>query len=198
MRCLNCRAQFNKKYNFCPFCGQTAINPQEELEQFGMLGRTDLTPEELNRNQRSNDNLKAIDYFMNSVLNGFMKGMENTQINNTPNGIKIKIGLPAKKQQEMKTIPREISQEQIKKMSALPREVAKTSIKRIGDKILYELNTPGVISPEDIFISKLESGYEIKAIGDKKVYINSLPVNLPIKTLMLNQDRLLVEFMTKE
>jgi hypothetical protein len=59
-------------------------------------------------------------------------------------------------------------------MGKLPRAKAKSSSKRLGDRLVYELVTPGVTSPKDIFISKLESGYEIKAIGQKKVYSKNL------------------------
>ena len=81
-----------------------------------------------------------------------------------------------------------------KRMSSMPRTIAKTSVKRINDKIIYELNIPGINSPEDVFVSKLESGYEIKAIGEKKVYVNSLPIDLPIIKFTINSDKLFLEF----
>lgn len=49
-------------------------------------------------------------------------------------------------------------------------------------------------SIKDIFVSKIESGYEIKALAKNKVYVNSLPVNLPILSFTLNNDSLFVEF----
>ena len=83
-------------------------------------------------------------------------------------------------------------------MSTLPREKAKTNVKRLGDKIIYELATPGVSSPEDIFISKLETGYEIKAIGSKKIYVNSIPINLQLKNYSISKSKLSVEFKAQE
>jgi len=85
----------------------------------------------------------------------------------------------------------------LKKMGSLPRAKAKTSVKRFGNKVVYELSTPGVISAEDVFISKLESGYEIKAIGDKKVYVNSVPINLPLKKYSIVNNKLLFEFLAE-
>jgi len=79
-------------------------------------------------------------------------------------------------------------------MSDLPRTEAKTSIRRIGDRLIYELNTLGVNSPQDIFISKTESGYEIKALGSKKVYVNSIQIDLPLRGYALQKNKLLVEF----
>ena len=79
-------------------------------------------------------------------------------------------------------------------MSNLPRAPAKTSVRRLSDKVVYELSAPGIESVEDVFVSKLENGYEIKAIGGKKVYVNSLPVNLQLKGFSISENKLLVEF----
>ncbi len=84
--------------------------------------------------------------------------------------------------------------EKLKKMSLMPREKAKTNIKRLSDKIVYELATPGVASLQDIFISKLESGYEVKAVGENKVYVNSIPLNLPIKSYSIIDNKISLEF----
>ena len=65
------------------------------------------------------------------------------------------------------------------------------------DKLIYELSTPGLDSKEDIFLSKVETGYEVKAIGSKKVYVNTLQVNLPLHDLSVANNKLLVEFKTK-
>lgn len=64
----------------------------------------------------------------------------------------------------------------------------------MSDKVIYELAVPGVQSVQDIFISKLESGYEVKAIGKRKVYVNSLPVNLPLKKYSITDKQVIVEF----
>ena len=89
-----------------------------------------------------------------------------------------------------------VSEKQFEKMNSLPRVKAETKVKRINDKIVYELETPGIESPNDVFVSKLESGYEIKAIGDKKVYVNTLPINLPLKAMSLNKEKLFIEFVS--
>jgi hypothetical protein len=79
----------------------------------------------------------------------------------------------------------------------LPRVEASSSMKRLGDKIVYELKTLGVSSLEDVFVSKLAEGYEIKAIGTKKVYVNSLPVELPLQGYTLHEKGLTLEFGTQ-
>ena len=40
----------------------------------------------------------------------------------------------------------------------------------MGNKVIYNLEVPGVNDIDDIFINKLESSIEIKAISDDKVY----------------------------
>ena len=87
-----------------------------------------------------------------------------------------------------------MSKEQLEKISKLPKANAKTNMKRLGDKIIYDLHAPGIESIKDIFVSKLESGYEIKALAKNKVYVNSLPVNLPISSFTLTNEKLSIEF----
>src|SRR3989344_3077431 len=71
---------------------------------------------------------------------------------------------------------------------------SKAEIRRLSDKIIYELATPGVSNVEDIFVSKVESGYEVKAVGSKKVYFNSLQINLPLKKYFVKDNCLTLEF----
>ena len=58
----------------------------------------------------------------------------------------------------------------------MPRAEAKTKLRRLSDKVVYEIAAQGIESPDDVLISKLESGYEIKAIGKKKIYVNTIPM----------------------
>jgi hypothetical protein len=91
-------------------------------------------------------------------------------------------------------VKRALTEKQMERIAALPRKQAKTQIKRFGNKVLYELATPGVLDTEDVFVSRLESGYEVKALGNSKMYVNTLPINLPIKSVMLEKNKIIVEF----
>ena len=86
--------------------------------------------------------------------------------------------------------------EQLERISKLPKAAAKSVMKRMGDKVIYELTAPGVISLNDILVSKLESGYEVKAIGKTKVYVNTLP-ELPLDRYGIDKDKLLFDFKTQ-
>ena len=207
VKCENCGSQNEATFSYCPHCGNSFVDSRKEKLDYGLLGREDseesLMPE----------NFGFMDKMLNSLVNSMMKSldkqlqnqfkdaneMDRTEIRTFPNGVKIKISGPfyEKPRKRIKANV-EIHPEKIKKMSSLPREKAKTNVKRFGDKIVYELATPGVSSIQDIFISKLESGYEVKALGDKKVYVNSIPLNLPIKSYSIVNDKVSVEFLPRE
>ena len=198
VKCESCGRDTDKKYNFCPYCGKSMLNKFDESINFGMIGKSDMKDEDYLRNNAPGLGMldRVISSMVGNLAKNLMNEMKGAEIKNTPNSISIRIGAPGKivKREERK-IPRMINEEKIKKMSEMPRTTAKTAVKRIGNKIIYELSIPDIESPEDVFVSKLESGYDIKAVsGNKKVYVNSLPINLPIKSLAINPNALFVEF----
>ncbi len=215
-KCDNCKIKVDKGFSYCPNCGYGISDKEKEFRDFGILGKGDLDESDSLNEQPQGFGItdKIINSMVNSLMKSlnkqfrdmdkeFAKQMENdmnkAEIQTFPNGIKIRIGYPQEgKQKKPSILKKEPSSDQIKKLSSLPKASAKSSIKRLSDTILYELATPGVESVRDIFVSKLEEGYEIKAIGSKKVYTNSLPINLPLKRLSLLKDKLLVEFKTDE
>jgi hypothetical protein len=196
--CPECESELDDSFSFCPYCGIYLLDPEEEMEDFGMLGKNDVSNNFAN--ERMNIGYGLTDRFLGALINNLartfeqqFREMEKAEISNMPNGIKIKIGMPQQNIQHQK-INKPISEEQLKKMAALPRATAKTTVRRLSDKVIYELNTPGLISVDDVIVSKLESGYEIKAIGDKKVYVNSLPIKLPLRSFSIYDNKLFVEF----
>jgi len=171
------------------------------MKDYGMLGVGDEIIEEEEADFGITD--RIIGSLMNSLMKNlnkqfrqFDKGIDGPGVKNYPNGIRVKIGpsTPTRRKSEKSLFNKQISEKQLERMSSLPRIEAVTKVKRLNDKIVYELNTPGIESADDIFISKLESGYEIKVIGEKKVYVNSLPINLPLMSLSMNKEKLFVEF----
>lgn len=204
IKCENCNLKIENKFNFCPSCGTEIIN-ENEIRDLGMLGKSDLPNQEINQEIPVQQNFGFTDKIISSIINSLIKNidkqfkeLDKTEVRTFPNGIKIRIGSPMQVQEEkVRLIKPRVTEEQIKRMSSLPRSNAKTSVKRLGDKVIYELSASGINSPEDVFVSKLESGYEIKAIGNKKVYINSLPINLPIRGFVIHENKLLVEFKAK-
>lgn len=209
IKCDNCKSAIEEKFNFCPYCGQSTIDEQAERKEFGLLGKDDFSNPRKSQNENPLAGMGISDKIFNSLVNNLMKSMEgqfknmpelendnNARIEKTPNGIKIKIGIPVQEARERKPKQKrkEITQEQLDKMSKLPRVEAKTKIKRLSDKVVYEIAASGIESPDDVFISKLENGYEIKAIGKRKVYVNSLPISLPMRGFSFDNKTLLIEF----
>ena len=183
VKCGSCNSKIGKDFSYCPYCGNSTLDPKRETEEFGMLGKNDFSNTQDNYTQGFGLTDKLITSMFNSLMKTLDKQMKNqfndiasesehehAEIKTLPNGIKIKISGPhtfplKRKVRQPQKI--EISEDQIKKMSSLPRAKAKANVKRVGGKVFYELSTPGVSSAQDIFISKIESGYEIKAIGEK-------------------------------
>ncbi|MCX8159251.1 MAG: zinc ribbon domain-containing protein [Candidatus Pacearchaeota archaeon] len=212
-KCKRCDSKISNEFSFCPYCGFSLLDKEKELRDFGFLGKNDAIDNEMDLFFK---NFSLTDKMINSIINKMMKNLtkelknfENqdsknlseAEIKQLPNGIKISIGMPLqniKKINDEKTIKKQtqkiISQEQIEKLSKLPRAEAKTKIRRLSNKIIYELDTPGISSINDVFVSKLESGYEIKAIGSKKIYVNSIPITLPLKDISIENDKLFIEF----
>ena len=204
-QCENCGSKTEKKNNFCPRCGNSFIDSDEQ-EDFGLLGKDDFT----DQMQNPAASLGITDRLFSSIFNNLVKTLdrqfqsqfremekdEGAEIRTLPNGIRIKIsGRPQKRNKKEKAKNSvELTEEQIEKMSSLPRAKAKSSLKRFGDRLVYEISAPGVDSKEDIFISKLESGYEVKAIGNKKIYVNSIPISLPLQKYSILNNKIFVEF----
>lgn len=214
LKCENCSSSLSTIFSFCPYCGNSLTNREKEKKEFGMLGKMDANSLSTDQNQMGGMGLGGLgisDKMISSIFNKLMKtlgsqfndvnNMDNTEVSNIPNGIKIRIGVPKINKtpiQKKSPIEKQITDKQIKKMAKLPRTPAKTTVKRLSNKVIYELTTPGLSNKEDVFISKLESGYEIKAIGSKKVYVNNIPISLPLKNLSLLKNKLLLEFHTPE
>jgi HSP20 family molecular chaperone IbpA len=80
-----------------------------------------------------------------------------------------------------------------KKFSGLPKKDPKIDRRRLSDKVVYEIEIPGVKSLKDISIVQLENSIEIKALTKNHVFHKILPVNLPIKKYNLSRGTLTLE-----
>jgi hypothetical protein len=197
-KCGRCSSKIKDSFDFCPYCGVDLRNPEKDAKEFGLLGKNEFQGGAPLTGGFGGLGItdRMINSLMKSIVNALdkqMKDIEPGNIQNMPNGVKIQFGIPPQRKKEKKQT-KAITQEQIERMSGLPRVEAKTDVRRFSNRVVYEIKAPGVESVEDVFVSKLESGYEVKAIGKKKVYVNSIPVNLPLKSYTLSEEGLLVEF----
>jgi len=207
-KCENCNRKINNSYDFCPHCGNSF---NENSEDWGMLGKTDT----INEFEQFSNSLfggmggKIIGGMLGKTLKMLEQEIQKemkTQ-NSTPktnfeliiNGKRIDpkdIRVSQQRQivkKQRKILPN-ISNESLKKISKLPKKEPLTNIRRLADRVIYEINMPGVNSVNDISIIKLETSIEIKAIADKKAYFKVIPINLPIIDYNLSKGRLVIEF----
>lgn len=207
-KCKRCEGKLKEVYSFCPYCGMDLRNPEKDMEDFGMLGKgNNIEGFPLIGGGGLGVSDKIVDKILNSFMRNIpdlMKNLEKQmddvepEIQSLPNGIRIKVRGPFKKsgseKEKKKDVQKVITSEQIKRMSSLPRVEAKSNVKRLSDKVVYELKAPGVEDVQDVFVSKLENGYEVKAIGRKKVYVSNIPINLPLRGYKVSDVGLTVEF----
>jgi len=215
-KCLKCGKKIGEKDNFCPNCGFR--NNSENGEDFGMLGRNDLMPS-LNEiklpigfNAIFNSLMKNLSKELDGQLRSNLMNEEekpavkkvkrdglSISISTFGNGPpKIKVNQlgdnPQLKEEKTKPFKQNIfTAEKIKEFASLAREEPKTEIRRLSNKVVYEIQMPGVKSIEDVSIMKLESSIEIKAISKKKAYAKVIPINLPIKKYNLSDGKLVLE-----
>ena len=87
----------------------------------------------------------------------------------------------------------DFSHDGLKNFSKLPKEEPKTNVRRLSDKVIYEIEMPGVKSIKDISVIKLESSIEIKAVSEEKSYSKLIPFNLPIINYNFVKGKLILE-----
>lgn len=220
--CQRCGKKTSKGNSFCPSCG-FALGKINNQQDFGMLGKND-SFNELNpfanspfqgisgsfMNKMISNTMKMLEKEMEKEMRSNSK---NPNINNNPNnlprtkirlminGKEVKLNEGIEKESSKKDKPKQthfkfknFSEEQIKKFSKLHKKQPKTELKRIADKIIYEIEIPGVESVEDVSITNLESSIELKALGKEKAYSKSIPINLPIVGYDFSEGLLVLEF----
>jgi len=92
-------------------------------------------------------------------------------------GVKIKIRSPRRV-----VVKREDDRRVLRKVPDV-KEEAVMNVKRIRDKIIYELELPGVKSLRDVKLMRFPESLEVRAYAPEKLYFKIIPLN--------KQDRLL-------
>lgn len=219
-KCKKCGNSVSEKHDYCHHCGNLLNKEFENEEDFGILGKNDIMKMGNNFGLPFGFN-KMFGSIMRNLtkeLNKEMMNMDNEmkkkpQKNIQQNGISIKIsssgnnspeiridsfgdGSNKRKvvQQTQKTIlQKNFSDENQKKSLNLPKEEPTTNVKRFSDKVVYEVDIPGVKSIDDVAINKLENSIEIKALTKDKVYAKIIPISLPVTNYSLTKGKLVLE-----
>ncbi|MCK9595762.1 hypothetical protein M0R19_01080 [Candidatus Pacearchaeota archaeon] len=214
-KCPKCKKNIEEKYSFCPYCG-TELE-QNEDNDWGMLGRNDAFSSmndiklPIGFNSLFNSLMKNLSKEFDEQLNANHFGEEKKTGKIKKDGISISIstfgtGAPkikvtplgnSQKLKEEKDIVKfkstNFTKEKIKEFLSLPREEPRTDIRRLSNRVIYELEMPGVKSIEDVSIIKLENSIEIKAVSKKKAYAKVIQISLPIKNYNLSEGKLTLE-----
>jgi len=217
-KCPRCNSKISKDFDFCPYCGSRF----NSSENWGMLGKNDFEPFRqeiklpMGLNTIFNSLVKSLDkefQQLDKELGREAIKQQNPKNNIHSGGISISIssagdsppkinvksfGNMPEFQQKEKQIKKQIkktefSEDNLKKLSKLPRQEPSTHVKRLSDKLIYEIDVPGVKSIKDISIIQLENSIEIKAIGKDKAYFKLIPLNFPIIAQKLSNGKLVLE-----
>lgn len=182
-KCKRCSQKVSKKYYYCPYCGtdlkgdaERSFEPMFNLGfPFNMLVK------------QIEKQFQEIDSHLGNDLDKALLDSGGISINiDTSSGqptIRIKTNSDQKeaKEKPARDITKigEISEDKLHKFSNLPKEEPSTKVRRFSNKLVYELNLPGVKS-ENLVISKRENSIEIKAFADNKAFFKLIPISLPI------------------
>ncbi len=225
--CRRCGKKVNNSYEFCPYCGSSLKNYREEdfglLGKSDIQSFEEIEELPMGFNAMFNFLMKNLGKDLNKHLNEVEREFDENRFKNIDRqprvkkrGISINIstlgnGQPRIRvksfgddeifaQKKFKKSPalKSFSEEKAREFLSLHREEPKTNIRRLSNKVVYEIEMPGVKKIEDISIVKLESSIEIKAISKNKAYSKLIPVNLPIINYNFEKEKLILEFGVRE
>ena len=212
-KCKNCGEKIDDSYNFCPFC-RISLKDNFDDEDFGLLGRND-SMDEIKLPMGFNHLLNSLMKGMNAQFKELEKQTKNEQkkpemkkggisisistSGNRPPEIKVTSfgNAPGFKETEQKIGEKakaiKLPSSDWKKFSGVPKKKPETNIRRFSNKVVYEIDLPGVKSVEDISIIQLENSIEIKAFAKDKVFHKIIPISLPITNYNLSKGKLVLE-----
>ena len=204
--CSRCEEKSSNRHNFCPNCG-VPFNGKSSKKDFGMLGESDDEEMEIANSLFGGFGGKMMGKMLESAMKMLEKEMQKEMKKTKPktnlqlfvNGKKINLGNYA---QENKEEDEEISVEKLpnsdlKGFSDLKKKEPSTNVRRLSNKVVYEVDMPGIDSEKDLSIVKLENSIEIKAMSKNKAYKKIIPIGLPIKNYNLSKGKLVLELGVK-
>lgn len=146
-------------------------------------------PAKENAKQKAN-----FEIYINGKKINLPGNIEGVQIEEAP--FSADMGIRRPKQPKAK-IPRpKISEETLQKSSKLPRKEAKSHVSRTSDRVIYELETPGLNSLNNVLVNQLEDSLEVRAYTEKAVYFKTLTGKLPLMQYSISpsEGKLILEF----
>lgn len=194
-KCKSCGEKVERKFNYCPWCGGS-LKVGGSRDDFGMLGRNDTE-----RAQEETRLPFGMEKIMGSLVKQLEKQIGNMDIDERtgfPKGIKIQIARSPMGQVTKKPVKKRevvyVSNEEAERRSSLEKMKAESRMRRIGDVIIYEIETPGLKKKEDVVITELATGLEIRAYSKDKCYVKIIPLKVEVLGWKVEKEKVLVEF----
>lgn len=185
-KCPNCAKKIKQEFNFCPYCG-LSFKQHREQEDFGMLGRDDFADLQMPPIFSGLD--KIMGPLMKQLIEQF--GKETGEVSKQPRGLKIQI--TAKPPQTMQKSSRTMDEKEVERRRGLPKKEAESNVRRLSDKVVYEIDVPGVKSKDEVMITKLENSIEIKAYSDDACYTKNIPLKVDVLGYRVKDGRIVLE-----
>lgn len=197
-KCLSCAKKVERKFSYCPYCG-ASFRMLHDKEDFGMLGRDDFS-------ERAQEELKlpfGIEKIMNSLVKQLEKQMGNADFGDNrgmPKGIKIRVmrGVP-QMGQVVRQMPQKrkelikVSDREVERRMSLPKVEAESKVRRLADMIIYEIEAPGIQKKEDVVLTELATGLEIRAYSRNKCYVKFIPLKVEVIEYHIEKEKVIVE-----
>ncbi len=192
-KCRGCGEKIERKFNYCPWCGKGVKGDSN----MGMLGNSD--------SGNLVQDLK-LPFGVEKIMGGLVKqlekqlgNMDDNEKNGMPKGFKIQIARgpmgPQVSQQSnvKKRVNILVSSEEAERRNNLEKVNARSRVKRLGDVIIYEIEAPGISKKEDVVVTELETGIEIRAYSKDKCYVKVIPLKVEILGIRIDREKVSVE-----
>lgn len=224
-KCTGCGKKVSKSYEFCPHCGKNIIGLSSKSnfdseKNYGLLGQDD-GEEEFKLPFGLNMMLKPLMKELGKQMSLLDKELRREQgagnkVNSASPRFSIHVGMPGRKlirvnsfgpgmnmgQVAQQARPPEVklpkfSPDALRKIGKLKKKEPETNVRRLADRIIYEIELPGVESLASVNLSNLETGLEIKAFSNKNIFVKNFEMKLPLMNYFFDSGKLILEFEVK-
>jgi HSP20 family molecular chaperone IbpA len=183
MECSYCGYDVEDEWKFCPRCGSRLKKGMFS----DIFSRVEREMKEMDKLFERNLEFRDLSPWFKQIPKGRGFSIKITQTS----GEKPKVSIRTFGDMKIKDVEKEIGKlglkelkhkegtklgKGIKEIVRKPKvtEEPKTEIRRVGDKIVVEMDLPGVGSEKDIEIKTLENSIEVKALAGDKAYFKIL------------------------
>jgi len=204
-RCVRCGNKINRKFSYCPFCGN-CIKSQDRDGFFMPTFKMGFPfnsifkrlEKQIEKQFREVDNMVDADDEDDEEEPEKAYGFSINIGTNESGQPVIKIGDGKEigkmiKPKPVKIRQIKISERDAEKFAKLPKAEPLTNVRRLADRIIYEIELPGVKDKNNIIINKLHNSIEIKAFAKDKAFFKLIPVALPLLKYYLEKEKLILE-----